>query len=297
MNFETGGASQISDSELESWLVGVQWVTRMTVLQRSSPLPEQSMAGTRIIFNTFPMIPSPDSSLTDSAVLISGSSFKPLRLSSHPWVRAHLRHASRDPQKPRLSFLAQHHHMYGPESFSQPDAATRVVSGEGIRRGRNNLQEVPGNSGQIPGRLPGVNDRVSDTPGQARLTSASDDALQDPLLGQSRRRLHIRPDCHSMSEGRPPMVRSVSAPGRVASPPSETLDQGTTRSTRLSHKTISHRKRHMDPPPLGIAAFSSAFVSVLSTSDNIFGYYGPTNDQPSKERHTQTAALKFKTPG
>jgi hypothetical protein len=260
--------------------------TKTVVVKHSFCLPEQSMASTHITFNTFPIIPSSNPSSTDSAALISGFSFKPLRLSNHPWVRAHLRHTVRDPQKPRLSFLAQHRHMYGPDWFSKPEEAMGVASEEHspealLANGTSiSIAETDAGSSGISVRLAHAS------------TSGDASSITFPL--KPRKSFDIERGARPVAIHRPAMTRSVSAPGRVTwpSPLSNTYVQDPTHPRRSSHKGKRHRAKHIAAPPLGIAAFSSAFAGVLSTSENTFGYARPTNHTPSTRQHSPTVATK-----
>ncbi|KAF8587602.1 hypothetical protein K439DRAFT_1659011 [Ramaria rubella] len=214
--------------------------------------------------HTFPEIPSgrlssipPDST---GSLLMPGFSFKHLRLSSHPWVRAHLRSAERDPHKPRLSLLAKHRHMYGPECFSKPQGATLVVSETGVRSNLDDLQEA------------------SKSPSLA----ATNIHLGPPRM--------IRPG-HNASAGPAQYSRSASGISRAGSSVEPDTARSAPRpvpdlSTNPSQPHCKSRKHGKQPavPLLAMSAFSSVFSEVLSDSEDIFGHPEPLRQTSAKKR-------------
>ncbi|KAF8510420.1 hypothetical protein BU17DRAFT_98132 [Hysterangium stoloniferum] len=191
--------------------------------------------------------------------LFSGSAFKPLCLSSHPWVRAYARNSVRykEDDTPRLSFLVQHSYLHGPHSLPPQQEC-------------NNNPDCM----DAPDKYSELKDEPS--PSESDCSDCSHSGEQPPS------------SCFDESES-PPKLHSDPPPEVLHPTPSlpGNLDKVTSSST--PHSMPPHTANPPSQPPkrrpmlrqsqsapttpsLAMSAFQGAFVDAISHSDDIFGH-------------------------
>ncbi|KIJ53576.1 hypothetical protein M422DRAFT_775631 [Sphaerobolus stellatus SS14] len=223
-----------------------------------------------------------------------GSQFKPLRLGTHPWVRAYVRDAPADGQSlPRLSFLTQYAYMYGTDAFTDSDGAASPSFHDRVNDSALDLDDREGSSESDSDD----SDDGIETPrhGTLRPNTPHHETVNDDLLASEI--ISITPVIETQSKPEPKGEDIAStkhtAPIRLrlstVSRPNPPLQPPFKVEIRSGITTIRKSTSSPSPPPLSLLPSTSSSTSSPTTPSSIsrgsMSPSSPSSTTPSPATH------------